>query len=156
MDQSFVARRLQAHRSESETCLEFSPENPQQSAGLICFYDTDKFYYLRVTWDEQKGACLGISVSDKGRYSEIREVEIPVPTGAPIRLKACIDCSTLRFSYALEGQPWRDIGPALDASKLADEYWGEGEHTGSFVGICAQDLSGKKAIADFDYFTYRE
>ena len=156
MDQSLVARRLQAHRTTSETCLRFSPTTPQQSAGLICCYDSDKFYYLRVTWDETSGACLGISTSDKGRYDELPESPIAVPEGQPIYLRACIDCSALQFHYSLDAQTWQTIGPILDASKLADEYYAEGEHTGSFVGLCAQDLSTRSAIADFDYFVYRE
>ncbi|MCX7739824.1 MAG: hypothetical protein N2047_02230 [Meiothermus sp.] len=27
--------------------------------------------------------------------------------------------------------------------------------TGTFIGLCAQDLSGARLPADFDYFTYR-
>ncbi|MNP86348.1 hypothetical protein D3C76_1865290 [compost metagenome] len=52
----------------------------------------------------------------------------------------------------------------LDAAKLSDEYatvsadgvftsWG---FTGTFVGLCAQDLSGRRKHADFDYFSVQE
>jgi xylan 1,4-beta-xylosidase len=28
--------------------------------------------------------------------------------------------------------------------------------TGAFVGMCAQDLTGRRLAADFDYFDYAE
>jgi xylan 1,4-beta-xylosidase len=62
---------------------------------------------------------------------------------------------TPQFSASPDGTNWRDIGPALDASKLSDDY-GHGFHfTGAMVGLCAQDLAGTRTVADFDYFDYR-
>lgn len=52
--QSMVARRLQDFRCEVETCLEFAPDHPQQMAGLILYYDTKDYLYLRVTYHEEK------------------------------------------------------------------------------------------------------
>ena len=52
--QSMVARRLQDFSCEAETCLEFAPDHPQQMAGLILYYDTKDYLYLRVTYHEEK------------------------------------------------------------------------------------------------------
>jgi xylan 1,4-beta-xylosidase len=35
---------------------------------------------------------------------------------------------------------------------LSDSYGGALQFTGTFFGICAQDLNGTHCIADFDYF----
>jgi xylan 1,4-beta-xylosidase len=43
----------------------------------------------------------------------------------------------------------------LDFSKLSDDYGSTLRFTGSFVGVCAQDVGGTNAIADFDYFSYQ-
>jgi xylan 1,4-beta-xylosidase len=42
----------------------------------------------------------------------------------------------------------------LDASKLSDDYGGALRFTGAMVGLCAQDVGGTRAVADFDYFDY--
>lgn len=49
--QSLVARRQQSFTFEAETQLEFEPENFQQMAGLILYYNTDDYVYLRITRD---------------------------------------------------------------------------------------------------------
>lgn len=49
-----------------------------------------------------------------------------------------------------------DIGPVLDASRLSDDYGDRLRFTGAFVGVCAQDLSGTGAVADFDRFGLRD
>jgi xylan 1,4-beta-xylosidase len=48
------------------------------------------------------------------------------------------------------------VGPVLDASKLSDEYASDFSFTGAFVGMACQDLSGRSAHADFDFFEYAE
>ena len=76
--------------------------------------------------------------------------------GGPVRLQAQVDGAELRFSYAVDDDPWTPCGPTLDASIVSDEA-GAGEHasfTGAFVGLCAFDVSGQGAVADFSYFDY--
>ncbi|MFO7726356.1 MAG: glycoside hydrolase family 43 protein, partial [Oceanipulchritudo sp.] len=54
-NQSLIARRLQAFKAEATTEIEFHPENFQQMAGLIAYYDTENHYYLRISRDEEMG-----------------------------------------------------------------------------------------------------
>ena len=154
-EQSLIARRLQHFQAVVETCLEFSPENFMQSAGLICYYDTRTHFYLRVTNDEARGRVLGITLTDDGNYDELAGSQIIVNDWKQIFLRAEIDFQKLQFSASPDGKNWRSIGPVLDASKLSDDY-GAGLHfTGAMVGLCAQDVGGGKLKADFDYFDYR-
>jgi xylan 1,4-beta-xylosidase len=154
-EQSLIARRLQHFNATFETCLEFSPTHFTHMAGLICYYDTRTHFYLRVTHDEAKGKVLGIVLTDDGNYDELQAGDVAINDWKQIHLRATIDHQRLQFSAAPDGKIWRDIGPVLDASKLSDDY-GQGFHfTGAMVGLCAQDLSGTRTIADFDYFDYR-
>ncbi len=155
-EQSLVARRLQAFHVIAETCLEFNPASFHQMAGLICWYDTKTFYYLRVTQDETQGTILGIILSDDGAYDELTESQIFIGDWKLCYLRAEINREDLQFSASSDRVNWRNIGPVLDASKLSDDYGKNVLHfTGAFVGLCAQDLSGTKAASDFDYFEMR-
>lgn len=153
-DQSLLARRVRHFQFVAETCLEFAPENFMQSAGLICYYDTRTHFYLRLTRDEARGKILGIVLTDDGRYDELAEISRVVNDWKRVYLRAEVDCSRLQFSASPGGSNWLPIGPVLDASKLSDDY-GAGLHfTGAMIGLCAQDLSGARWPADFDYFDY--
>lgn len=154
-DQSLVARRVQHFKFIAETCLEFSPVHYTQMAGLICYYDTHQHYYLRVTHEETCGRILGIVLTDDGSYDELGERVIAVSDWAHIFLRAEVDFQNLQFGASPDGKNWRNIGPRLDFSRLSDDYGGTLRFTGAMVGLCAQDLYGMRAVADFDYFDYR-
>src|SRR2546423_15167924 len=47
--QSLVARRQQAFSYVAETSVEVTPANFQQAAGLICYYNSAKFYFFQIT-----------------------------------------------------------------------------------------------------------
>lgn len=154
-DQSLVARRVQHFKFTAETCLEFSPDNYLQSAGLICYYDTRTHFYLRVTGDELRGRILGVVLTDDGVYDELAG-DIVVNDWPRFYLRVEVDFQKLQFSASPDGTEWQPMGPVLDASKLSDDY-GTGLHfTGAMVGICAQDVGGNRKHADFDYFDYQE
>lgn len=148
-DQSLVAQRLRSTRCEATTVLDFHPTHFSQMAGLICWYDTSTHYYLRVTRDSQK--VLGVLIADDGRHEEVGD-EV-VEDWPLIHLRARIDGAELSFAASPDGLDWHDIGPVLDASKLSDDYGSRLRFTGAFVGVCAQDLGGTGAVADFDSFS---
>ncbi len=164
--QSLVARRVQAFRAQAETLIEYEPDNYQQMAGLVCYYNSRNYFYLHVTWDEKLGKCLKIMISDLGIYDEPLESPVKLEAQSRILLKADMAADKLQFWYAeaADEVKWQKIGPELDFSKLSDEYaeskigpylMDQG-FTGAYVGLCAQDLSGHKKQADFDYFSYTE
>lgn len=156
--QSLIARRQQAFRCEAQTCLEFEPQTFQQMAGLICLYDTLNYFYLCVSYDEKTGKSLRIIDCNRGVYSEPSNPPVSLNGVNRIYLKVTIDYDTLQFYYSPDILNWQQIGPVLAASRLSDEYCAtaKGSFTGTFIGMCAQDLSGRNILADFDYFEYRE
>ena len=153
--QSLLARRVQHFKFTAETCLEFSPTHYTQMAGLICYYDTRQHYYLRVTHDEKLGKVLGIILTDDGAYDELIESQIAINDWKQVFLRAAVDNERLQFSASPDGQAWQNVGTVLDFSKLSDDYGSTLRFTGSMVGVCAQDLNGTRAVADFDYFDYQ-
>lgn len=154
--QSLVARRQQAFYCEAETEVEFQPENFQQMAGLILYYDTDDYVYIRISYLEDAGKILGISQSIQGQYNELPEADVPLPDDGPIRLKATVSRENLQFSYALIDSEWKPVGPVIHIAHLSDDIATPLRFTGTFIGVCVQDLSGTRRHADFDYFIYRE
>ncbi len=157
--QSLVARRQQSHCFSTETAMEFEPARFQQSAGLICYYNSSKFHYLYVSRDEQFGKHVRImSCLPDQLHSDVFSAPIPIAPGAPVRLRVEIDFERLYFAYALGDRDWTRLPGHLDASILSDEAAAPGSpnFTGAFVGVCCQDLTGGGHPADFDYFIYRE
>jgi beta-xylosidase len=82
--------------------------------------------------------------------------QVPLNQATACHLKVAINYDLLHFYYSYDAQNWHEIGPYLDATRLSDEYCQEGWFTGTFIGLCAQDLSGQHLAADFDYFSYQE
>ena len=153
--QSLVARSVQDFKFTAETGLAFAPTHFTQMAGLVCYYDTRQHYYLRVTHHEKLGKILGIVLTDDGVYDEPADSQIAINDWKQIFLRATVDGERLQFGASPDGKVWQNIGPALDYSKLSDDYGSTLRFTGAMVGLCVQDLGGTSAVADFDYFDYQ-
>jgi len=158
--QSMIARRQQNFIYHAETCLEFEPETTQQLAGLICYYNTGNYYYLRISTDEELGdKCIGILACINNYLSESMSENdnILIPNADKIYLKVEVNYKELKFFFATNKDNWQAIGKTYDASTLSDDaIKGSSAFTGAFVGLTCQDLSGTNKPADFDYFSYIE
>ena len=154
--QSLIARRQQAFEYSASTCLEFEPDSFNQIAGLICIYNTENFYYLGVTHDEDLGKCIKVYIGDNGSYSILKGIEIPINGWDRIHLKAEVSYNRLFFSYSSDGNSNTRITKEFDSGRLSDEYCKGDSFTGAFVGISCHDTSGSRKHADFDYFEYNE
>lgn len=161
--QALVARRQQAFSVVASTCVEFEPENFQQMAGLVCYYNTHKFHYLFIGFDEVHGrhigvmSCLGDQSWQLSMPLQTQVENYLLPAGK-VYLRASIHFEHLRFSYSMDQENWVELPLKLEASVLSDEAGkGEGANfTGAFIGMAAQDLSGVQKPADFSWFEYIE
>jgi xylan 1,4-beta-xylosidase len=151
-EQSLLAQRQQSFQYTATTRVQFEPTHYSQMAGLVCWYDSDTHYYLRITHDEQLGKILQIALSDNCVYDEIADSKISIADWKDIYLQAVVDHDRLQFSASKDGTTWQPIGPVLDASKIGDDYAPGLRFTGAFVGICCQDVGGTRQYADFDFF----
>lgn len=161
-DQSMVARRIQHFNTETAVCLEFEPESFQHMAGLVCYYNTSHYHYLRVSSVFGGGVkLLDILSCDHFALTEPLDEPMDVTGVERVYLQAVINGAELQFFYALEEDNWQKIGPVLDSSILSDDYVTNKDRyrpafTGAFVGMCCQDLTGGGKHADFDWFEYKE
>ncbi|MBU2666081.1 glycoside hydrolase family 43 protein [Actinoplanes bogorensis] len=146
---SLVARRVQHRRATFEATVEFAPESYQQMAGVVAYYNSRNWYFLRVGHE-------GVDVlsCDRGRLQLHGPV---VPVTGPARLRLELDGAVLRASYG--DVEW---GP-FDATILSDEYAAEADaggprvwgFTGAFFGLWAQDMTGGEMAAEFTAATYK-
>lgn len=156
--QSLVARRLDCFKAEATVKLEFHPEDFQQMAGLTVFYDTFNFFYLYLSGDGHGERELRVLIRDNLQFRDPLMHGIPVGDTSVIRLRVNVDGLTLRFSYSTDGETFTDVCGTLDCSDLSDEAYfdiGHEGHTGTFIGMACQDLSGRRLHADFESFCYR-
>jgi xylan 1,4-beta-xylosidase len=154
--QSLIARRQQASHVVAVTAMDIAPVDFQHAAGLMAFYSTDNFYYLFVTATPHAKRALGLMACEKGQVGYPVEKEYALPEGGPIYLKLEIEGTRLRFYYGSDGLQWAPVGWELDASILSDEHAVPCGFTGNMLGMACQDLSGRGAHADFDFFEYKE
>lgn len=153
--QSLLARCWEEFHFTAVTCMEFEPYCFKQMAGLICLYDTDNYYYLHVTHDEEIGKCISILSAVNRKYAYPVGV-IPLGDTKRVYLKVTVDRDRLQFHYACDQEEsFITLDPVFDASTLSDEACEEGWFTGAMVGICCQDLTGDGQYADFDFFEYQ-
>jgi xylan 1,4-beta-xylosidase len=157
--QSLVARRQQAFRYTAETAVEFAPANFQQAAGLICYYNSSKYYFLQIALaDTGERQVQLLSAIPGGEECGSVVETAPAPPGT-IALRVEVHDETARFAFrSVESEEWCWLRGSFDASILSDEATRPGfpNFTGAFVGMACYDLSGARMPADFAYFHYRE
>ncbi|WP_436529092.1 glycoside hydrolase family 43 protein [Actinoplanes sp. HUAS TT8] len=150
--ESLLARRVDAFRASFEATVDFTPVGFQQTAGVVAYYNSRNWYFLRVGWDGE--VVVELTSRVRGR---LRAHGPAVPVSGPVRLRLDLDHGELTASCG--DVRW---GP-LDASVLSDEhaFESDGENalawgfTGAFVGLWVQDLTGGELAADFSEVRYR-
>ena len=156
--QSLVARRQQSFCYSARTLMEYVPEHYQQAAGLVCYYNAGKFHYLYVSQDEEHGRHLRVMSSlPDGAAADSFTVPVSLPSG-PVHLRVEVDDQRLLFAYSIDGMAWHFLPDIFDASILSDEAAtpATANFTGTFVGMCCQDIAGTALHADFAWFEYIE
>ncbi len=159
--QSLIARRQQSHCFSASTAIDFEPDRFQQMAGLVCYYNGNKYHYLCISHDWEIGKHIRVMscLPDRSQSDAFSE-PIALPCGKRVYLRVEVDFERLLFAFRIEGEgpEWHWIPGHFDASILADESGPQGNpnFTGAFVGMCCQDLAGTGRPADFDYFSYRD
>jgi xylan 1,4-beta-xylosidase len=157
--QAHVARRWQSFAFDAQTSVEFQPKSFQQMAGMTCYYNTDNWSSIHVTWNESKGRCIDLVIADNGSFSmPLAGQEIPVPEDVKtVHFKAEVRGRSYRYGYSFDGESFTFLPVTLASWKLSDDYVrGGGFFTGAFVGMNCIDITGTALPADFDYFSYKE
>ncbi|MFI3206276.1 MAG: family 43 glycosylhydrolase [Clostridia bacterium] len=149
--QSIIARKATAFSYSATVKIDFEPENNLQMAGLVNYYNSKAFYYLRVYYSESlKSKTLAIMKSDKGFKKEYCDTRIKIESGKEIYLKSVVKERELRFYYSFDGDSFVRIGDVYDSTILSDEY--AGGFTGSFVAVTASDNYTKSKTCKIEKF----
>lgn len=159
---SLVARRVTEPYCAFEASLEYQPLAFQHLAGITAYYNTQNWYFLHVTVDDEGRRVLRVAVSDRG-VVRVDEAGQHLLRDGTVRLGVDFDGAQLRFRYldSSSGE-WRTIGGDLDATVLSDEHAEaivDGQihsmgFTGALVGLWAWDLDGRGHPADYDEASY--
>lgn len=152
--QTMLARRQQSFFYEIEAKMDYAPQNFRQMAGITCFYNTDNFYYLYVSGDID-GRFISVLSCQNGEFSNAESIRLPEEESVYLRVEGRIH--TIQFFFSMSGETWRRVGKEFDALTLSDEYQRDGaNYTGTFIGMCCQDMTGSHLHADFDWFWYSD
>jgi xylan 1,4-beta-xylosidase len=144
--------------------LEARPANFTQSAGLIFYYNTASYFYLRTTVREIGGNLVPgdaameqiLEVFEKDPLTGLQSHGAAVvEPGLPLRLEGSLNGAHVQFRWAQGNNQLRPIGPELNALQLSDDHGGALRFTGAFVGVAAQDLRDRSFTADFTDFQYQ-
>lgn len=157
--QSLLAHRQQHFACQVTTKLEFTASDPRQMAGLIYYYDNYSYFYLFSTVNRQGKPVLNLLSMVMGKSTWPLGDGIEQKEGRAVWLRLKCQKETARFLFSTDGQQYQEIGPKVDAVVLSDDYFykfGQYRFTGAFIGICCQDLTGRKNHGDFDFFEYKE
>ena len=151
---SILARKLTSVYAQITTKMEFIPEIPQHSAGLILYYDNMNYINLRKYYSEtQEHSALSIIQLENGVKTEYVDTRIRIED-VPIYLRLKIEGRNIQFQWSYDGVNYCNIGRKFDMTKYSDEYCKYGEFTGTMVGITCGDRMRHEHYADFDFFEY--
>jgi xylan 1,4-beta-xylosidase len=153
---ALLAQRVRHHCYEMETRIDYKPDQQQQCAGLVCYYDSHRWFFLQRTFDPELGACVAVG----SKYHPL--VKVAVDDVQALRLRMVCDGETIQCAFAYEGDAeWHAVGDPLDALWLSDEgqcrQGGPAEYnfTGAMIGVAAWDLTEAGPVPAFDYFNYQ-
>lgn len=159
--QAHVARRWQNTHFVAETKMEYHPETIQQFAGLSCYYNTQNWSCIQMTWHEKLGRAIDVVYTDLGKtHSVYGENPVAVPDHAQyVYFRVLVEGLVYHYEYSFDGAKWLPTDMVFDSTKLSDEYIKavyDAAFTGAFTGMFSADGLGTGIPADFDYFLYQE
>lgn len=159
--QAHVARRWQSFAFDAEIKLDYRPKTIQQAAGLTCYYNTQNWSCIQLTWNEKYGRVIDVVYTDLGKTCSVYgENPVPVPEDADyVYMRAEVRGESYRYLYSFDHEEWGEVPYLFDSAKLSDEYIKavyDAAFTGAFIGMVSMDGLGTKLPADFDYFIYQE
>lgn len=155
-DQSLMARRLGHFHAVAQTRMFFRPENFKQSAGLIAYYDRFHYHYLRLTSGSDGRMKLGVISSENTRAELFEVALLDAEDSGSLHLRMQNRAEELRFFWSTDGRRWQAVDRVFDSTALGDWVSPHSNFTGTFWGVCCQDLSDRSAWAGFEGFHYQE
>jgi alpha-N-arabinofuranosidase len=114
---SFICRRIQHHKFECVTELNFSPADTTESAGLLMYKDERHQYYLAVGLVDGKKNVALYKLSQSG--VEVLATGAIGTTNRPIQLKVISQGTYFDFYYKTYNEQWKSLVANVDAHYLS-------------------------------------
>jgi len=124
--------RQQHKNFTATTILSYQPRSEKDLAGLICLQKETFHYVLGIT---KKGNDFYILLqrTDNGQSKIVTSEKIDV--AQPIQLQVVAKGDDYRFNYAIEGQPFKNLGGTVSGDILSTDV--AGGFTGALIGLYA-------------------
>jgi xylan 1,4-beta-xylosidase len=114
---AYISRRIQHHKFEATTLLDFQPQDEHEAAGLLLLKDEGHQYFLAMRKSE-KGRTVSLEKITTEGLEVIRSVEL-TGTHGPVTLKIVSDGLNFNFFSSIEENKWISVAENIDARYLS-------------------------------------
>lgn len=129
---AFIARRVQHHKFECVTRMQFQPENDDQAAGMLLFKDENHQYFFSMSQSEKHTM---VSLLQTGESGNKVLAEAFINEHKVINMKVVSTGLHYEFYYAIKDGEWNLLVKDIDAGYLSTAK--AGGFTGTTIGLYA-------------------
>lgn len=131
---AFIGRRIQHHRFDCMTAMDFSNMKTQSAAGVLLFKNETRQYFFCV--EKMSSACkIALKqIGENGTETVLAEKFLPGKQ-TRLNLKVTSDGLTFGFAYMVKSGKWNTLKDGVDAGFLSTRQ--AGGFTGTTIGMYA-------------------
>jgi alpha-N-arabinofuranosidase len=147
---SFVGRRQQHIDFVVRTCMEFSPQNPNECAGVVLLQNNDFHFRCVVSQGGKEGNLIRLIQRRAGEETILAEASL---AGKRCYFKIIAQGQDYSFYVSTRPESWQPLETNVDGRLLSTPV--AGGFVGAYVGLYASS-NGETSenVADFDWFEY--
>lgn len=129
---AYVCRRMQHHRFECTTSVNFFPEEENEAAGMLLYKDEFRQYFLSVS---KSGENRKVSLNKISRSGSETIASQEIKNDKPVRLKVISKGLHYDFCYGTGKKQWKTLAREVDAGYLSTAS--ASGFTGTTIGLYA-------------------
>ncbi|MFD1628858.1 glycoside hydrolase family 43 protein [Pseudopedobacter beijingensis] len=146
---AFIGRRQQHLKMEASTDMEFTPQNGNETAGIIIFQSEKHFYYMCKS-KFQKYDVIQLYRGDANNPFMDLVTQKQTKKSAKVQLKIVADGASYSFYYAEKKDEWKPLREKMDGRYLSTKS--AGGFVGCLIGVYAS--SNGQASTNQVHFKY--
>ncbi len=150
---SFIGKRQQHLYNELETCIDFTPANPDEKAGLVIFQSESNFYFMAKSTDNGKETIQLYKGKPREKKMELVTALPLETTSSKLYLRINAEGGTYSFYFSADNKNWNLLKDKVDAKFVSTKT--AGGFVGCIYGMYATS-SGQASsnTASFKYLKY--
>ena len=147
---SFVGRRQSHIDFAVRTKVEFQPQSPTETAGIVLLQNQDYQYRFEIV-GESNDQAIRLIKREAGEETVIAQQQI---SATCLYLKVEAYGQDYQFYYSTKSEEWLTLSGNVDGRILSSDV--AGGFVGAFIGMFAgSNGEASTNYADFDYFEYQ-